>query len=287
LLIFACSKVNTHEGTLPESKYSLIKQNTAIYFADYANALRATGHKYFGQTHDGTFDAAQFGKDISTAFSQKHPATNSPAANKLLIRSWNPKNETLVDYMHQMSVSEKVAPYVLQAQNDILSSFDVSKLESKEQNMNQVMAHIVRNMDKLEAKAERDKSLSESEVVAVIIATTAAKSLTSAVMDVTTDFCTNLNVGSVRNQASSRGFWNFVRAYINVVVTIVVRVFIAPTLLIYDLATNVIGPFFQNRDIDDFFTNFSNTIEGYISDQFRFLTGHYHCYLPNDGWQCQ
>ncbi len=157
----------------PQSKYLLIKQNTAAYFGDYANAFRTTGHKYFGKAHDGNFDEAQFQKDISAAFSEKHPPVTSPAASKLLIRSWNPKTESLVDYMHQMGVSENVAPYVLEAQNHIVSSFDIAKLESKEQSMSQVVANIVSNMDKLEAKAEQDKSLNENEVISVLIATTA------------------------------------------------------------------------------------------------------------------
>ena len=182
----------------------LIKQNTAAYFGDYANAFRATGHKYFSKAHDGNFDQAQFQKDISAAFSEKHPTVSNLAANKLLPRPWNPKTETIVDYMHEMGVSENVASYVLEAQNHIVSSFDISKLESKEQDMGQVVANIVSNMDKLEAKAEQDKSLSESEVIAVLVATTATKSLANAIVDVTTDFFTNLNVNTLRNQATSR-----------------------------------------------------------------------------------
>lgn len=229
----------------------------------------------------------QFQKDLSAAFSEKHPPINSPAANKLLIRSWNPKQETLVDFMHEMGVSENVAPYVLAAQNHIVSSFDIAKLESKEQTMSQVVANIARSMDKLEAKAEQDKSLSESEVISVLVATTAAKSLTSAIVDVTTDFFTNLNVNSARNQAASRSWWNPFRAIFNVVATIVVRVFVTPVLLVYYFGTEVIGPFFQNGNVDQFFSNFSSLFEGYVNDQWRFLTGNYNCYLPDDGWQCQ
>ena len=285
MLIFACSKVTTHEDTTPQSKFALIKQSTAAYFGDYANAFRATGHKYFGKAHDGTFDQAQFQKDFSAAFNEKHPSVNSPAANKLLIRSWNPKQETLVDYMHQMGVSESVVPYVLEAQNHIVSSFDIAKLESKEQDMGQVVANIVSSMDKLEAKAEQDKSLTESEVISVLVATTAAKSLTSAIVDVTTDFFTNLNVNTARNQASSRSWWSPFRAIFNVVVTVVVRIVLAPPLFLYDLITTL-GLLIETGNVDQFFNGLSGVLEGYVRDQLSFLSGNYNCYLPNDGWQC-
>jgi hypothetical protein len=281
LLIFACSKVNPHEDAPPQSKYSLIKQNAATYFSDYANAFRTTGHKYFGQTHNGTFDKTQFDKDLSTAFSEKHPIAQTPAANKLLVKSWDPKKATLVDYMHQMGISENVAPYVLEAQNYIISAFDISKLESKEQGMSQVVANIVSNMDKLEAKVEQDKSLNESEVISLLIATTAAKSLTSAIVDVTTDFFTHLNVANGRNQASLRSFWSFVRAVVNVVTTIVVRSFTYLLVTIYETVT-AIGRLIETGNIDRFFNDLGGIIDG-IGYDFT----HYYCLLPDDGWQCE
>jgi hypothetical protein len=281
LLIFACSKVNPHEDTPSQSKYSLIKQNAATYFGDYANAFRTTGHKYFGQAHNGIFEKTQFDKDLSTAFSEKHPVFQTPAVNKLLVKSWDAKKETLVDYMHQMGVSENVAPYVLEAQNYIVSSFDISRLESKEQDMNQVVANIVSNMDKLEAKAEQDKSLSEAEVTSLLIATTAAKNLTSAIVDVTTEFFTHLNVANGRNQASLRSFWSFVRAVVNVVTTVVVRSFTYSAITIYDTLT-AIGQLIQTGNVDRFFNDLNGIVNGFGYD----LT-HYHCYLPDDGYQCE
>ena len=218
---------------------------------------------------------------LPPAFSEKHLTVSNLAANKLLPRPWNPKTETIVDYMHEMGVSENVASYVLEAQNHIVSSFDISKLESKEQDMGQVVANIVSNMDKLEAKAEQDKSLSESEVIAVLVATTATKSLASAIVDVTTDFFTNLNVNTLRNQATSRSWWGQVfRAYFNVVVTIIYRAFIAPAVTIVRTFESF-GLLFSS-DPDGFARTFGNIIDGII-DSFS----HYNCYLPDDGWQCQ
>jgi hypothetical protein len=280
LLIFACSEVNTHEDVLPQSKYSLIKQNAATYFSDYANAFQATGHKYFGQAHDGTFDNAQFGKDVATVFSEKHPSFQSPAANKLLIQSWNPKEETLVDYMNHMGVSENVAPYVLEVQNSVLSSFDIVKLKSKEQDMNQVVSNIVSNIDRIQAKIERDKSLNEADVISLLIATTAAKSLTSAIVGVTTEFFTNLNVANGRNQASLRGFWQSVRAVLNVVTTAVVRATFQPFLDIRGAILGI-GELAQTGNVDKFFNDFGQWIDTSIAD-----SGTYNCYLPDDAWRC-
>jgi hypothetical protein len=276
LLIFACSKVNPHEE-IPQSKYAQMKQAASAYFTDYANALRTTGHKYFGHAHDGTFDKAQFAKDLSDAFSENHPTLRPVAYNKLLIKSWDPKKETLVDYMNQMGVSENVMPYVLETQNYVVSSFDIAKLESKEQDMNQVVANVVSNMNKIEAKVEQDKSLSESEIVSVLVATAA----------VTTDFFTNLNVGNVRNQAVLRSFWSFVRAVVNVVTTVVVRSFTYVALTIYYVLTDSVGPFIGSCfsggcNVDGFFNSLGDIIDGIVFD-----FTHYNCYLPDDGWQCQ
>jgi hypothetical protein len=189
--------------------------------------------------------------------------------------------------MHQVGISENVEPYVMEVQSRIISSFDIVKLESKEQDMNQVVANIVSNMDKLEAKAEQDKSLSEAEVVSLLIATTAAKSLTSAIVDVTTDFFTNLNVANGRNQAASRGFWSSLRAVFNVVTTVVIRSFTFVSVATYYLLTDVVGPFFgscfsNGCNVDGLF----NSIGNYIDDIVYELS-HYECILPNDGWQCQ
>ncbi len=99
-------------------------------------------------------------------------------------------------------------------------------------------------------------------------------------MDVTTDFFTNLNIGSVRNQASTRSFWSFVRAVVNVVATVVYRAFIAPAVTMVQTLESF-GLLFSG-DPDGFARTFGNIIDGII-----YSFSHYNCYLPDDGWQCQ
>jgi hypothetical protein len=286
LLIFACSKVNAPEET-PQNKYSQLKQSVAAYFTDYGDAFRTTGHAYFGHAHDGTFDKAQFEKDVSVAFSEKHPVTRqTPAANALLIKSWNPRKETLVDYMHQTDVSENVQPYVLEAQNYVASAIDPSKTTYQEADLIQVVANIKSGMDKLEAKAEQDKSLNESEIVSVLIATTAAKSLTSAVSDVATDFFANLNLANSRNPAVLRGWFSgFVKAWFNVVATVVVAVATAVWTTVQTYGT-ILGSLGSGSSFDYYATLIGGAFGQTTGSIFDPFTGIYNCYFPEDAWKC-
>ena len=262
-----------------------MKQNIAAYFTDYADALRTTGHKYFGHTHNGIFDNAQFSKDFSLALNEKHPVSNS-IADKLLVRVWNSKKETLTDYMNQVGISENVAPYVLEAQNYVYSAIDPSKVDSKDNPMPQIVANIIAGMDKIESKVEQDKSLTESEIVSVLIATTMAKNVTGAISDVVTDFFTNLNTSYGRNQASLRGFWSFIRAVINVVATAVVTYYVTSVERLGYIARTLYGAATGNGDFIDALADAFTVGFGHYNELYGIIEGNYTCYFPEDSWNC-
>ena len=180
-----------------------------------ASALRTTGKKYFGTPHDAktSFDKEAFLRDLTAEMPAQNP---NPQTNPALrTKVWNPKAESLRDYMAANGASEKVIAYSNMLTENLKSAAKKysDKVDSGELDVKGMVASMTEVFQNMEKDIINDRTLSEHEKLALLASTTAGTELTPVLADMVEDI--------YRNQINRAESWRWLRALGNAIVTLV------------------------------------------------------------------
>jgi hypothetical protein len=220
LLIFAsCVKeVVDNQSQFEAEKIDLLKAKAEMSasFKSSADAIRKVGKQHFGTPHNGNRpDEQAFLSDLNNELSRQNPdykVNNAIRLNKV----WNPKTESLRDFMSSNGVSENVIAYsnTLKEELELVGKGFEDKIDSHNLNVEEMLTALTKVLQKTENKILNDKNLTESEKLSLLASTTAGIELAPAWIDVYQDFKQNL--------VNRAGSWQWLRALGNAIITVVI-----------------------------------------------------------------
>jgi hypothetical protein len=219
LIFAACVKeVVNNQSQFETEKAELLKAKGEMSksFKTMAEAVRTTGKKYYGAPHNGVgFNERGFFKDLTNELSRLSPDFRTNPAIRL-DKVWNPKTESLRDYMSANGVTPNVVEYSqglkerLEAAGKKYSDqIDAGNLDTKS-----LLAAVSKVFEDTEKKVIADDNLTESEKLTLLASTTAGLELTPAWADVFQDFKLNL--------ANRTEGWGWLRAIGNAIISIAI-----------------------------------------------------------------
>ena len=227
LFLVACVKeVADNDAQFQLQKSQLLKSKAEMTqsFRSVADATRATGKKYFGTPHNGAApDERAFLDNLTQELTRQRPDFSGKTEIRLT-KVWNPKSESLSDYMSANGVSEKVIAYSNTLKTNLEAAgakfegqINQGQFESKE-----MLASVNQVFQDMEKNILEDRNLTESEKLTLLASTTAGTELTSAWVDVYQDFKFNL--------INKKEGWAWLRALGNAIITIAIIVAVVVTI---------------------------------------------------------
>ena len=207
------SQVETEKAELLKAKGEMSKS-----FKSMADVVRTTGKKHFGAPHNGgRFNDQAFFKDLTDELARVNPDFQANPAIRLN-KVWNPKTESLRDYMSGIGTTQNVIEYSQSLKEKLETTgkqygdqIEAGKLDTKS-----LLASISQVFQDMEKKVIEDPKLTESEKLALLASTTAGLELTPAWAEVYQDFKLNLI-----NRTES---WSWLRAIGNAIISIAIVV---------------------------------------------------------------
>ena len=232
LLIFAsCVKeVVDNKSQFDAEKAELLKAKAEMKksFKDLADATRTAGKKHFGTAHNSSrIEDQAFLDDLVNEINQKKIDinTNSPVR---LTKVWNAKTESLHDYMSGNGVSEKVISYTSNLKDRMVA---VSRSYEKEVNLGQLdvkamVISLTQVLENAENDVINDPTLTQSEKLTLLAATTAGIELSAPWVEIYQDF--KFNFVNKTESAFWRRIGNIVT---NIVIVLVVAAIVVAAVM--------------------------------------------------------
>jgi hypothetical protein len=224
LLIFAaCVKeVANNQAQFETEKADLLKAKGEMTtsFKSMADAVRVTGKKYFGSPHDGvaSVEKEAFLRDLTAEMTRRDSRiqTNPLLRDKV----WNPKKESLTDFVSANGASEKLIVYSNKLKDNLEAAAQKfsPKIESGDLDVKVMLGAMVEVYQDMEKQVISDKNLTESEKLTLLAATTAGMELVPA--------WTETMLDSHFNQVNLKESWNWLRKLGNFILTVAVVVIV-------------------------------------------------------------
>ena len=263
---------------------------------NWSTGLEQASADNFGKPHNGRVDFESFLKDFDAKYtrSQRSTQTMSEELQAKLrgVRPWKPSEESIESYVKKCHASPEADAYMLQIVNHIDKTARGAKI-SNDANLNNLMDNFMNDMmggiNEIEARAEKDTKLSETEVFSILAVTCTVRGTMKAVSASAQMFFVNLTSSLNRNLETRCWLCRLFNTVVNVVATVVssAATFVWQTaVFLYNVVDALIFDGGGWNAVANHLDVWAQNVGSFARGTLGWIGGDYTCFLNDDLWNC-